>query len=173
MKGLTSSDVIAIATGLVSLAAFVVAMLSWITAHRAQRLAERQEARRAPRLDLRLINSKVADIEGKRTFVIHLQIANPTDTANSVAALELCIRHRREIPLTLLAPAVPNADESIPVLQMPLRIDAHHTVEGWVRFAVAADLLKGSTIEGYELVATDTHQEKTTLETQVLSWSLR
>ena len=75
--------------------------------------------------------------------------------------------------MTLLAPAVPNADESIPVLQMPLRIDAHHTVEGWVRFAVAADLLKGSTIEGYELVATDTHQEKTTLETQVLSWSLR
>ena len=173
MKGLTSSDVIAIATGLVSLAAFVVAIMSWITAHRAQRLAERQEARRAPRLDLRLIDSKVSEIDGKRAFAIHLQIANPTDTANSVAALELCIRHRREIPLTLLAPAIPNADESVPMLLMPLRIDAHHTVEGWVRFAVAADLLKGSTIEGYELVATDTHQEKTTLETHMLTWSLR
>ncbi len=173
MKGLTSSDVIAIATGLVSFAAFAVAILSWITAHRAQRLAERQEARRAPRLDLRLFDSKVADIDGKRSFAIHLQIANPTDTANSVARLELCIRHRREIPLTLLAPAIPSADESIPVLLMPLRIDAHNTVEGWVRFAVAADLLKGSTIEGYELVATDTHQEKTTLETHMLTWSLR
>ena len=162
MKGLTSSDVIAIATGLVSLAAFVVAIMSWITAHRAQRLAERQEARRAPRLDLRLIDSKVSDIDGKRSFAIHLQIANPTDTANSVAGLELCIRHRREIPLTLLAPAIPNADESVPMLLMPLRIDAHHT-----------DLLKGSTIEGYELVATDTHQEKTTLETHMLTWSLR
>lgn len=173
MKGLSSSDVIATATGLVSFAAFVVAIMSWITAHRAQRLAERQEARRAPRLDLRLIDSKVSEIDGRRAFAIHLQIANPTDTANSVAGLELCIRHRREIPLTLLTPAIPNADESVPVLLMPLRIDAHHTVEGWVRFAVAADLLKGSTIEGYELVATDTHQEKTTLETHMLTWSLR
>ncbi len=173
MKGLASSDVIAIATGLVSFAAFVVAILSWITAHRAQRLAERQEARRAPRLDLRLIDSKVSDVDGMRSFGIHLQIANPTDTANSVSGLELCIRHRREIPMTLLAPAVSYADESVPVLLMPMRIDAHHTVEGWARFVVAADLLKGSTVESYALVATDTHQEKTTLETHMLTWSPR
>lgn len=65
MMGLTSSDVIAIATGLVSLAAFVVAILSWFTAHRAQRLAERQEAD-PPRLHLaaavQRVKSLVADL---------------------------------------------------------------------------------------------------------------
>lgn len=157
-----------VATGVLSLGAIVVSLMSWMTARRAQRLAERQEERRSPRLEIRLLDAFSATNGTVRTFSFHAQVVNPTDTANTISALELCIQYRRELPMTLLVAAAPARNETETLLVVPIRVDAHHTMIGWAHFDVDTAFLKDAVIDCYALVATDTHLNRTRAETNVL-----
>jgi hypothetical protein len=42
-------------------------------------------------------------------------------------------------------------------LSVPIRIDAHQTIAGWSYFQIDESLLEGASIDGYPLVATDSH----------------
>ena len=157
-----------IGAGVLSVGALFVSVMSWLTASRAHQLAERQEERRSPRLEIRLLDACSATRGAMRTFSFHAQIVNPTDTANTVAALELCPRYRRTLPMSLLVAAAPPLDSKEALLSVPVRVDANHTVTGWAHFHIATALLKDATIEGYALVATDTHLNPARVETSVL-----
>lgn len=161
LKVLQPSDWIAIMSGLIALAALFVAVLGWNTARRAQALAERQDERRAPRLDLRVTDAR-AQVQGDtRVYDLRVQISNPSDNPNAIARIELLIRFARELPMTLrinASPAEAEAGDAVETLTAPRRLDSHDTAGGRCRFEVAAALLQGAVVESYELIVTDTHQ---------------
>jgi len=47
--------------------------------------------------------------------------------------------------------------ESASVLSLPLRIDAHQTVSGWLLFALENDAIHMGTVDAHSLVLEDTH----------------
>jgi hypothetical protein len=97
VNDLQPSDWIAVGSGVVALAAFIVSVLGWSTARRAQRLAERQDGRRAPRLALRVSDAR-AEVKGDtRVYDLRVQISNPSDNPNTVARIELLIRYTRAL----------------------------------------------------------------------------
>lgn len=156
VNALEPSDWIAILSGLIALAALLVAVLSWNTARRAQALAERQDERRAPRLDLRVTDAR-AEVQGDaRVYDLRVQVSNPSDSPNAIARIELLIRFTRDLPMTLRINASPV--DAADTLTAPRRLDAHDTAEGRCRFEVASALLQGAAVESYELIVTDTHQ---------------
>ncbi|ENZ81579.1 MULTISPECIES: hypothetical protein [Caulobacter] len=158
-------------TFFVAVVALVFSVLAWRTSAKAQRLAERQEARRTPKLEVRLLESFHRDLgeEGK-LFAFKVQIANPTDTGNSVSLLELAIRYRRDLPMSLRLPAIAYRDFGEGHgLSTPFRIDAHQVESGWCYFLAAPKLLAGSVTDGYEVIASDTHQQATGVEVLVMS----
>lgn len=158
-------------TFVVALVALVFSILAWRTSAKAQKLAERQEARRAPKLEVRLLESFHRNLGGEgKLFAFRILISNPTDTSNAVSALELSIRYRRDLPMSLRLPAVLRPDlEDGPILSAPIRIDAHQVESGWCYFLVAPKLLAGSTTDGYEVIVTDTHMDTTGVESLVMS----
>lgn len=155
----------------VAVIALIFSILAWHTAANAQKLAERQEARRTPKLEIRLLESFHRSLgqEG-RLFAFRILISNPTDTSNAVSALELSIRYRRDLPMSLRLPGIsrPEIAEG-PTLSVPIRIDAHQVETGWCYFLAPSKLLAGSTTDGYEVIVTDTHMESTGVESLVMS----
>ncbi len=43
------------------------------------------------------------------------------------------------------------------VLALPLRVDAHQTVSGWLVFALGNDVIGKGTVDGHSLTLEDTH----------------
>jgi hypothetical protein len=50
------------------------------------------------------------------------------------------------------------------VLALPLRIDAHQTVSGWLLFALDNDAIRKRTIDAHRLILEDTHGVSTETE---------
>lgn len=169
VNDLQPSDWIAFGSGVVALAAFIVSVLGWNTARRAQRLAERQDGRRAPRLDLRVSDAR-AEVQGDTRFYdLRVQISNPSDNPNAVARIELLIRYTRDLPMTLRLNASPGeAGDADGSLFAPRRLDAQDTAEGLCRFEVAATLLQGAVVESYALIVTDTHQNALSVDAGII-----
>lgn len=159
MKPWTIGDWTGVGSLLVSTIALVFAGLSLCVARGAQRLAQRQEARRTPRLQLRLLSADyTVGPNCDRLYVFGIEAANPTDTANTISTFELMVRYHRDLPMTLRLPAKADFQNGKPTLCAPLRIEAHGAAVGQVAFLAPRTLLESVRIDGYEVIALDAHR---------------
>lgn len=164
MKDLSFSDWVALGAAVVSIGALIYAGLSYRLARRAHDLAERQEARRRPRLALRLLDAKFVRRPNERYYSFEIELTNPTDAANTVTAIELMLRYKRELPMTLRLPAAAEHGAVAAALIAPIRLEANGAVIGTVSFIVPNTHIKDATIESYEVVVRDAHQNPNGLE---------
>jgi hypothetical protein len=100
-----------------------------------------------------------------------LSVSNPSDSNNGVARLDLRIKYRTgsEFPATVDVPSVSRQNEMFAGdnhagLEIPVNVDAHKTVVGRVFFPLKHALLKGCTVDAYEVIATDSHGSQTSIE---------
>lgn len=166
MDGDVAATWTGIATAIAAWLALVVSVLSLVIAIRAQRLAERQEARRTPVLKPYLVDGYVrTGADGNRVYAFLLSISNPSDIDNSVANIDLHVAYRRaddDMSMVLKVRASQDSASSITkplesTLLPPQRVDAHQTLTGWAFFGVSREILTDTIIDGYRIVLTDTH----------------
>jgi hypothetical protein len=145
---------------------------SWIM-YRTLRLAERQEARRLPRLRPYLAEGYRRTFQGERmrVYAFSISVGNPSEIDNALARAELQIGYLTEndVYMTVkvaedhfLAPLL--GLDSRAVLRLPAGVGANQTVAGWLFFRVNEDVLREVRIDDYSLLLTDTNDAKATLD---------
>lgn len=157
--------------------ALVLSVLSTRTARRSLRIAERQEARREPRLDLYLHESLVFQRPNPvtRALGFHIQVANPTDSDNSISDAELLILYTIDASVMTVrvrpysqADPTDSSSSRKSLLRLPSRIPAHDAVSGWLVFHVPDALTSGHRIDRYELSVREVHGQSVSLQTTVI-----
>jgi hypothetical protein len=94
---------------------------------------------------------------------------------NAIAQIEMHLRYRIDDSASItvkLSPSVhtrPRANSIRPRLIAPSRVAAHDTISGWCDFIVKPDIIGGHTIDGYQIVLTDSHQGEAAVEPLVVS----
>lgn len=161
-----------------AVAAWVAATFAYLTARRsgrALRLAEQQEARRQPVLVLYLLRGYLRRANEERIYAFLLSVSNPSDSNNAIAQIDLRIEYRTASNFfaAVDVPTVSQDDEMFggdnhARLEIPIHVDAHHTVAGWVFFRVQRALLEDRSVDTYVIVATDSHGERVSIETALL-----
>lgn len=155
-----------------SIAAFCISLLGLYFSGARNQLAKAQELRRLPKLTLNLVHGQFQDGVGDdgRLYAFKFIINNRMDNKNAIATASLLISYLTEERLQMKmkfvsvdAPVLGFLVPSEQALAIPIEIDAHNTVAGWVYFRVPAAMLKGQTIEDYVLSFTDTHGKTYTL----------
>jgi hypothetical protein len=165
-----------IVVSVMAVAAFVVAVGSFRVSSRALRLSEQQEQRKQPRLFPRLLDSHFESMaEGGRVYSFWLSVGNPTDSDNAIAQIEMHLRYLidGDVSMTVKLPpsslGIRDPTNDHPRLITPARIAAHDTASGWCNFVVKPGILSGRTIDGYQIVLTDSHQAETSVDALVVS----
>lgn len=169
MSAKTWTDVV---VALMAVAAFIVSVGSFRVSSRALRLSEQQEQRKQPRLVPRLLDSHFESLsDGGRTYSFSLSVANPTDSDNAVAQIEMHLRYLigDGASMTVKLPACHPPDDCRGRLTTPSRVAAHDTVSGWCDFRLKPDFLSGRTIDSYRIILTDSHQTETSVDALVVS----
>ncbi len=161
-----------------AVAAWVAAIFAYLTARRAGRalrLAEQQEERRRPILALYIQGAYLRRVDEDRIYMFLLSVSNPSDSNNAIARIDLRIEYRTasNFLAAVDVPSVSQDDEmfggdSHSRLEIPIRVDAHHTVAGWVFFRVKKALLEDCTVDTYVIVATDSHGGRASIETALV-----
>ncbi len=161
----------AIATAVAAWVALILSLLGLRVSARAQRLAERQEARRRPGLAPYLRDGYARVHGGARIYGFLLSVSNPTDCNNAVAGIDLHVTYTAGdgLQMTVKLPADSSLlgrfpEPSGPVLPLPARIDAHQTATGWVYFRADRALLRGVALDRYVVVLVDSHGLRTSVE---------
>jgi hypothetical protein len=160
-----------------AIAAWVAALLAYSGARASKRaliIVERQEQRRQPVLVPYLVEGYVRFVDDGQRFRLYaflLSISNPSDADNGIAQLDLHVTYTtaKGLRMTLKVPA--NAifaaafiGSDSRSLSVPIRIDAHQTIAGWNYFRIDESLLESASIDGYTLVATDSHGYQVSVE---------
>jgi hypothetical protein len=146
------------------------AVLSWRSgknAARALAISESQEKRRQPQLGIYLVNGYRRLVPKQQLFGFLVSVSNPTDINNSIARAELQITYllENDVEAVCRIPHSPTLGENTSrdampaatVFSLPLHIDAHQTVSGWLLFALNNDVIGKGTIDGHSLILEDTH----------------
>jgi hypothetical protein len=160
-----------------AIAAWVAALLAYSGARASKRaliIAERQEQRRQPVLVPYLVEGYVRFVDDGQRFRLYaflLSISNPSDADNGIAQLDLHVTYTKAngLRMTLKVPAnaifaaafIGSDSQS---LSVPIRVDAHQTIAGWSYFRIDESLLESASIDGYTLVATDSHGYQMSVE---------
>ena len=166
-----------------AVAAWVAAIFAYLTARRsgrALRLDEQREARRRPVLFLYLSKGYLRRSDEHRLYMFLLSVSNPSDSNNAVAQIHLRIKYRTasnflaavDVPAVLQDDEIFRGDNHVH-LEIPTRVDAHHTVAGWVFFRVKKELLEDCNVDIYVIVATDSHGERVSIETVLVQELVR
>lgn len=173
-------NVEAIIATVAALAALASAGFAYVVSRQGKRallLAERQEARRRPSLVLYLSEGYVRHFGGEaayRLYAFLLSISNPSDIANSVARIDLYVTYttKQSLRMTIKVECKPfqsvefgDAQNS---LSTPFALSSHETSAGWAYFRVEEELLNDSVIDGYSVVATDSHGIPTGIESVIV-----
>lgn len=154
-----------------AVASAIVAVVSVRTTRRSLRLAEQQDARRSPRIVSYLRDGYARRDPEQRLYAVSLSLANPSDTDNSIAMLELEIRYRIRdgVLVTMrlqhdgaLCEAFGHPD--IVALTPPVSISAHGTVAGWTFFALPLASIGSADIDDYFVRLVDAHGIATMIE---------
>jgi hypothetical protein len=156
-------------------AAWAGAFVAYLNARRssqALRLAEQQEARRRPVLVPSLLRGYLHRVDEDRIYMFLLSVSNPSDSDNAIAQIDLRIEYRTSSNF-LAAVYVPGVSlehemfgqDKQSCLDIPVRVDAHQTVTGWVSFRVKRALLEDRIVDTYVIVSTDSHGERASIET--------
>lgn len=150
----------------------IVAIFNARRSIQALRLAEQQEARRRPVLVPYLLRGYLRRVDEDRIYMFLLSVSNPSDSDNAIAQIDLRIEYRTasNFLAAVYVPGVSLDDKMFGQdnhsrLEIPVRVDAHQTVTGWVFFRVKKALLEGCTVDTYVIVATDSHGERASIET--------
>ncbi len=161
-------------SGMALLVSACSAFFSWRSGRNAARalaISEKQEMRRQPQLGIYFFNGYRRLVPKRQLFGFLVSVSNPTDINNSVARAELQITYSTENDMSAVLRIQHNAalgadigsntvseeSASVTVLSMPLRIDAHQTVSGWLLFALDNDAIHMGTIDAHSLILEDTH----------------
>jgi hypothetical protein len=172
---MSAKDWTDIVVAVMAVAAFIVAVGSFRVSSRALRLSEQQEQRKQPRLVPRLLDSHFESLtEGGRVYSFSLSVGNPTDSDNAIAQIEMHLRYLidGDVSMTVKLPpsvAICVSASDHPRLITPSRIAAHDTASGWCDFVLKPSFLSGRTIDGYQIVLTDSHQAETSVDALVVS----
>lgn len=155
--------------------AIIISYLSYRRSGRALRLAEQQEERRRPVLVLYLQRGYLRRTEQDRIYKFLLSISNPSDSNNAVARIDLRIEYRTaaNFRAAVDVPAVRQDDQTFggdnhAEIEIPIKVDAHNTVTGWVCFQVKKALLKDCNVDSYVILVTDSHGERGSIETALV-----
>jgi len=166
---------ISIAAAAISGTSALIAFLSYRVARQSLRLNQQLADRRAPRLLLSFQEGYVKKNDPHNVYALLISISNPTDIDNSVAQLDLRVEYRpaSDFCARVDVPAAADNDDgpNIPTtvrLVPPLKVAAHQTVVGWVRFQVKRALLMDCKIDGYTVVARDSHGQTSTVEMSII-----
>jgi hypothetical protein len=146
-----------------AIAAAVFAALTAKRATRTLRLAEQQEERRRPKVELYLVKSYMKRDETGRFYAFLISLRNPSDAENTVLDVVLRITYRS--PAHWLAavdvPLLVRDDKSQIGLQdaltAPVSIGKHGSVSGWAYFRVENSMLNDRPIDVHTIVASDVH----------------
>lgn len=143
-------------------------------AERAIAISESQERRRQPQLGIYLADGYRRSLPDKKLFGFLVSVSNPTDINNSIAQAELQVTYLLEkdiaaVHRVLHTPALAetvadNAGRSANVFSLPLKIDAHQTISGWLAFAVGNEVIDGRTIDAHRILLEDSHGATTETE---------
>lgn len=155
-----------------------IALLSLLASRKALRLSEAREKRQLPRLVIYLADGYFRTLPGSndRIYAFLLSISNPADSDNAIAEIQLCIKYRVTQKPTMVIKISSDAtlknffDNPMRVtLQIPVRVDAHQTIQGWCLFRADSVLFKGALIEGYEIGFIDSHKIEHSIEPIIIS----
>ena len=134
-------------------------------AKRALTLAERQDARQAPALDLYLNESIAWSLSqaSKRLLAFHVMVTNPSDRPSSIVGADLLLTY--SVDDVLVVAKVPHSEDSASTLttadiapfRLPMSLGASGAVSGWFNFQVSLQLTGGRPIERYDLVVRDVY----------------
>jgi hypothetical protein len=159
-------------------AACVAACFTYLTARRSARtlrLAEQQELRRRPHLDIHLGRGRRYTQGSLSVYTFLISVGNTSDNDNSIARLDLRVEYRTkdDVPMSILIPlennsAAPCQDEIQPRLSAPVHVDAHQTIAGWACFHFQRALLDGCNVDTFTIVATDSHGQRATAESIII-----
>lgn len=156
-----------IANATVALCALVVSIFSLHASRRATRLAEAQEERRKPKLSVYMQECHYKNgTEGTyRRYGFLLSVRNTSDSDNALAEINLHVAYSTPsgMQMTVKIPADMGNHRNIgsPLLDVPLRIDAHQASLGWCFFHVEKALLQNAKIERYAVSLVDSHGVET------------
>ncbi|MGA2183160.1 MAG: hypothetical protein ABSH47_09035 [Bryobacteraceae bacterium] len=153
-------------SGLSLLVSGCSAFFSWRYGRRALAISENQEKRRQPQLRIYVANGYRRLVPKRQLFGFLVSVSNPTDINNAVARAELRVTYLMENDVTAVCRIQHNAalgnnvgNDATPasLLSLPMRIDAHQTVSGWLLFALDNDVIRNGTIDAHSLILEDTH----------------
>jgi hypothetical protein len=173
---MSAKDWTDIVVAITAVTALFVALRSLGVSSRALRLSEKQEQRKQPRLVPMLLDSHFENMtEGGRVYSFSLSIGNPTDSDNAIARIEMHLHYLidGDASMTVKLPpssvGICDSANDLSRLTTPSRIAAHDTISGWCDFVVKPGILSGRTIDGYQIVLTDSHQANTSVDAFVVS----
>lgn len=165
---------IAVASAVIALGSLLVSLSNRRTARRALRLSERQEERRAARLDVDLIEGvswRGVDPKAPRWIGMNMRAVNPTDRGGSIVAADLHVAYATPAGV-LIVVKVPHAADARPDLPPPLvlpaSLPANGGLQGWLMFELKPGLVAGP-IDRYSVVLSDGRG----ISKEVHVWALR
>ena len=176
-QSISFSTWVSIGSALAAFAAAGFAYWSARSAHRAIRLAEQQELRRRPVLLLYLVDGYVHrhSADDSRFYAFLISISNRSDADNAIARLDLRISYRTSANFCAAVDIPAGATQAAPfggqgqaTVRVPLRIDAHQTMTGWVHFEIKNALLRDCNVDYYTILVTDTHGERSAVEASLV-----
>ena len=151
--------------------ALLISLVTSRTARRALRLSERQEERRAQRLELYLREavSFRSSTGSRRRLSCALTVVNPSDSPNSVisADLHVSLEAPNGVITTIKVPHSPDFSkmmEGSSALSIPLALGPKEATSGQLLFAVDEALTGKSRVDHYELVLHDINKRTESIE---------
>ena len=136
-------------------------------ATRALAISERQEQQRQPQLGIYLTNGYRRYLADKQIFGFLVSVSNPSDINNSIAQAELQVAYtlERDIKAVVRLPHTPQLAEPVSgsqpsganIFSLPMRVDAHQTVAGWLLFALDNAQICGRNIDTHRIILEDSH----------------
>lgn len=154
---------------LVSFIALLFSGRSMLNSSQALRLAKSQDARRTPKITIYLTDA-LRRFEGPlQVFSFHVRISNPSDSNNAVARAELQVSYVLSNECSILLKLQHNLTYAVrstngKALQLPLKIEAHQTVAGWLNFALDSAVVGKGTVDSHNIILEDSHGITTTYD---------
>jgi hypothetical protein len=158
----------------ISIVSAVIALLGYFNARHSLKLNQQAAGRRQPRLSVSLQNGYVKRSGGPSEYAVLLAVSNPTDIDNSVSRIDLRVDYRPpsgfcarvDVPASIETRTSPDAIEGM-LLSPPVKIGAHQTIIGWVRFSVEKNLFHDCKVDAYAILLVDSHADSTIVEVSI------
>ena len=166
----------------VAIGSAIVSFFSFRNSTRALEISEHQEKRRSPRLQIYFADGYRRLVSERQLFGFLVSVSNPTDINNSIARVELQItvllrdgsktflriNHNPEVAQSMEK----SKDGAAHVFLLPVRIDAHQTLSGWLLFVLENEMIGEATVDGHRLIVEDTHGLSTDTDSiMVKAWT--